>query len=84
MDELEVHKGLDCDQNVEGERLLVGANNLAWCFDVDPNTIRRWAATGIMPKPLRIGSSQRWNVTEVRAWIEDGCPPVASPEVTDG
>ena len=79
MDEQELRKGIDLDVN-NVERLLIGANNLAWCFDVDAATIHRWAKTGVMPKPLKVGNSVRWDVQTIRDWIDNGCDPVDQQE----
>jgi predicted DNA-binding transcriptional regulator AlpA len=73
MSEQTAYKGIDLDHN---ERLLVGANALAWCMDCDPTTLKRWAAKGLMPKPIKIGNSIRWDAQTIRAWIDGGCQPV--------
>jgi hypothetical protein len=63
--------GLDFDQT---RKLLVGVDSLAWCFDCDPSTIRRWAKSGAMPKPLKVGGRTLWDAERIRVWIRDGCP----------
>ena len=75
MTEQSLYRGIDLDID-ENERLLVGANNLAWALDCDSATIHRWARTGLMPKPLKVGNSVRWDVRIIRQWINDGCQPV--------
>jgi predicted DNA-binding transcriptional regulator AlpA len=75
MDEQFLRKGIDLDID-HTDRMLVGANNLAWCMDCDAATIHRWAKSGQMPKPLRVGNSVRWDVHEIRQWIDSGCPAV--------
>ena len=44
---------------------LVGASGRAW---------RRWNAAGLVPTPVRIGGSVRWDVSELRLWITARCP----------
>ncbi len=43
-------------------------------------TLERYSATGIMPRPVRIGRgprpSVRWRRDDLEAWIADGCMPV--------
>lgn len=56
------------------QRMLVGADSLAWHFECDPSSIRRWAKAGLMPKPLRIGGRTLWDVEEVREWVRQRCP----------
>lgn len=80
MDVVDVDKltaGVDvpCDK-----RRLVAASSLEWVLDADSRTIHRWAASGLMPKPYRIGKSLRWDADELRDWIADGCPPLEKSE----
>ena len=40
---------------------------------------RHWARLvdmGHAPSPVRLGASVRWRVTDLQAWITDGCRPV--------
>lgn len=32
-------------------------------------------STGLVPRPVKIGSIARWRKDELAAWIEVGCPP---------
>ena len=70
----DLHKGLDVDPT--GERMLVGIDNLSWCMDTSPTTIRRWSERGEMPPPIKIGTLVRWDVRAIRQWIEGGCEPL--------
>jgi predicted DNA-binding transcriptional regulator AlpA len=56
---------------------LVNADGLASYLQISPRSIRRLAAEGRIPKPLRIGGSPRWNLRLVERWVWAGCP--ASP-----
>lgn len=40
-----------------------------------PKTWRRWAARGLVPVPIRIGSRQYWRRSELERWLVAGCPP---------
>jgi hypothetical protein len=40
------------------------------------STIHRWAKDGIMPAPLSVGGSKRWDVQSIREWIDGGCEPL--------
>ena len=66
--------GIDvpCDK-----RRLVSASSLEWVLDANTKTIHRWAASGLMPIPYRIGKSLRWDADELRDWIANGCQAVA-------
>ena len=63
--------GLDCESD---RKMLVGADSLAWCFDCDPSTIRRWARNGTMPRPLKVGGRTLWDAERIREWIRQECP----------
>jgi predicted DNA-binding transcriptional regulator AlpA len=55
-------------------KLLVGIDGLSRMLDWSQRTTRRKYAAGLIPKPLRLSGSIRWNVAEIRAWVEAGCP----------
>lgn len=65
------YPGLDFDSD---RKLLVGAESLAWCFECDASTIRRWAGNGTMPKPLKVGGRTLWDAERIREWIRQECP----------
>lgn len=54
--------------------LLVGAKQLHPRLSVGLRTLRSMDAAGKLPKPLRLGGKVLWNVAEIEAWIEAGCP----------
>ena len=35
-----------------------------------------WAlnSSGRLPRPVRLGRAVRWNLSELRAWLDAGCP----------
>jgi len=78
-----VYGGLDIDASTYGERLLIGANNLSWCLDCDPATLKRWSDDGTMPPSFKVGRSVRWDVAEIKAWIAGGCKPIDQTETAD-
>ncbi|MCC6407688.1 MAG: helix-turn-helix domain-containing protein [Planctomycetes bacterium] len=41
---------------------------------VSPATVRRLRVTGRIPPAIRIGRSVRWCASELRRWIDAGCP----------
>lgn len=67
-----IYPGLDFD--AFDKRLLVSADSLGFCLDTDVSTIRRWAKSGVMPKPLKVGGRVLWDAEAIREWIEQGCP----------
>lgn len=54
--------------NTLPETGFVSARTLAGAFETSPCTIWRWAKSGRLPRPVKLGTgTTRWNVTEVRA-----------------
>jgi len=45
---------------------------LAELLQVSRQTIWRWARTGVIPKPFKIGGSTRWSYDEVLMSIKNG------------
>ena len=42
---------------------------------IDASTIRRNAAAGVMPSPVKVSAGAvRWNFAELRAWLDAKCP----------
>ena len=54
--------------------LTVDAKRLAKMLSCGLRTIRSLDAAGRIPKPLRIGHSVRWSVSEIRDWLNAGAP----------
>jgi predicted DNA-binding transcriptional regulator AlpA len=57
------------------ETLLLDAAALGRILGLSSRTVRRKHADGLIPRPLNIGGSVRWNRIEILGWIEAGCPP---------
>ena len=58
------------------EPLLVDARSLARMLCVGIRTVRAWDASGRIPEPLRLSPGcVRWKFSELRAWLDAGCPP---------
>jgi excisionase family DNA binding protein len=51
---------------------LIGANNVAAAFGVNPKTVTRWAVAGRLPHIFTMGGHRRYKVADVRALIEAG------------
>ena len=61
--------------NVEHfDRELLSAARLARLLDVSTRTIWRLRSAGKLPRSLEVGGSVRWKVSEIKRWIEMGCP----------
>ena len=59
--------------NVERTSLLT-AKQLARYMNVSLRHVRRLDSAGKLPKPVRLGHSVRWPISEIEKFIEMGCP----------
>ena len=57
------------------ETLLVPAETVAKMLSISVRSLWRLLSAGRLVPPVRLGRSVRWRVTEVRRWIDAGCPP---------
>lgn len=60
-------------QKTEIKPELLTAVQLADLLQMSIRSIRRLAADGSLPQPVRIGRMVRWNRAAVLSWIERGC-----------
>lgn len=56
------------------EPALITANQLACMMQISLRTLWRLRSSGLLPEPVKLGSSTRWRLNEVRQWIAQGCP----------
>ena len=56
------------------EKLLVDAATVAKLLSISTGTIYALSRTQRFPKPIRLGRAARWNLNELRAWVNCGCP----------
>ena len=54
--------------------LAFSAADLARRLDVSLRHLRRLDSAGKLPKPVRLGRSVRWPVTEIESWLRAGGP----------
>ena len=64
--------------------LTVSGKKLSQQLDVSLRHVRRLDAAGKIPKPVRIGNSVRWVVSEIDAWLQAGAPDRQSWEAMKG
>ena len=62
--------------NVSGRNnpLAFSAQQLADRLGASLRHIRRLDSAGKLPKPVRLGRSVRWPVTEIESWLGAGAP----------
>ncbi|MDE3239186.1 MAG: helix-turn-helix domain-containing protein [Paracoccaceae bacterium] len=49
---------------------LMTATEVAEHFGCGVSTVWRWAKTGVLPQPIRIGGSTRWRRSDIDALID--------------
>lgn len=64
------------EENLD-QPLLISVGELAMILKVSQRSIWRLLSAGKMIEPIRIGGAVRWRFSEVKHWIDQGCPPPA-------
>ena len=60
----------------EPESLVLTAPELAKLLDISVRHLWACHASGSLgPRPIALGRSKRWRISELRAWLEAGAPP---------
>lgn len=54
--------------------MAVDAKTAGAIFGLSERGWRRLDVTGEIPRPKKLGRSVRWQLSELAAWIEAGCP----------
>lgn len=53
---------------------LLNVWELADLLNCSPKAIRRWADSGRIPRPIKLGSLVRFDKESIEKWIDAGCP----------
>jgi predicted DNA-binding transcriptional regulator AlpA len=61
--------------------LLIDSAGVGRLVGLSNRTIRRMDSAAQLPRSVACGSSKRWLVEEIRAWVAAGCPDRARWEV---
>lgn len=56
------------------ERLAVPARQVAKLLSISERHVWALNSSGRIPRPSRLGRAVRWNLNELRAWQDAGCP----------
>lgn len=56
--------------------LLLDVEEVAAMLDISMRSVWRRVSEGLMPKPIRLGTSVRWRRSEIEDWVAAGCPPI--------
>jgi excisionase family DNA binding protein len=57
-------------------RRLINAKEAGRLLGCSWRTVLRLADRGMIPRGIKLGSLRRWDVTEIEAFISNGCKPV--------
>lgn len=63
------------EKHVEFARLM-SVDAVAAMLDVSTRHVYRLADSGRMPRPVKLGGSNRWDRDVVENWIKERCPAV--------
>lgn len=58
------------------KRAMMSVDDVAIEIGCCDRSVRRWADSGRMPRPIKLGSLIRWQRSVIEQWIADGCPHV--------
>ncbi|MEE9128812.1 MAG: helix-turn-helix domain-containing protein [Phycisphaerales bacterium] len=61
-------------QSQATERLAIPASEVAKLLSISERHVWALNSSGRIPRPSRLGRAVRWNVNELRAWQDAGCP----------
>jgi predicted DNA-binding transcriptional regulator AlpA len=63
---------------------LLHAKQLMELLNIGKTSFYEMKATGRLPKPVRIGTIQRWRLADVEKWLQLGCPSLEKFEKMKG
>jgi predicted DNA-binding transcriptional regulator AlpA len=55
-------------------KILLNSREAAKLLNISEKTLWTYYNSGRILKPIRIGTSVRWNAHELRRWADAGCP----------
>lgn len=57
------------------EAVLITADQLAVWLQVSKRSLWRLRSAGQLPAPVKLRSAVRWRLSDIEAWLAQGCPP---------
>lgn len=63
-------------RKIEAPVRLLDVNDVAEMLGVSSRQVYRLADGGLMPKPIKLGGSVRWDRNVIDEWVAAGCPSV--------
>lgn len=73
----------NCNGKIENLRAvqMLNSNDLMALLGIKKSAFYQLKSTGKLPRPVRIGTIQRWRLADVERWLEFGCPSQQKFEV---
>ena len=59
---------------LEPDRLALSAAEVAKLLGISERHLWALNSSGRLPRPVRLGRAVRWNLAELRGWLDAGCP----------
>ncbi len=53
---------------------LITAENLGDMLSLGRSKVYDMKASGLLPRPIKLGRSVRWRLSDIESWINAGCP----------
>lgn len=69
------HGGPSTHESRASERLVLTAEELADLLGISRAHLFRLHSRGLVPRPLRLGRSLRWDRATIVRWLAAGAPP---------
>jgi len=65
----------------ESDRLALPAAEVAKLLGISERHLWALNSSGRLPRPVRLGRAIRWNLSELRVWLDAACPERSRWEV---
>ncbi len=62
---------------VANHQPLLNVDDLTQLLGISRRHVYRLSDTGLMPAPVRLGTSVRWRREDIDQWLSAGCPRVS-------
>jgi predicted DNA-binding transcriptional regulator AlpA len=61
------------DENKNQNCRLISCRQLAKMLSLSPRTVWRLRSSQALPKPISVGSSKRWKLSDIKLYLECNC-----------
>ena len=67
----------------ELDKALFTTSETASYLGICKNTLYAWTRQNILPKPLEVNGRMRFRISDIRHWLETGCPRLHTYQPTE-